>query len=48
MNRLRPTPEKEHETVSQMLVDLLEFMIEVLGKEEIFDDIADRAKNKRN
>ena len=41
------SPKVEHDVVIQMMVDMEEFVMELLGSDDAFDDIIFKARNKR-
>jgi len=47
IGRINPPPEKEHQYVTQLFVDLVSQMIEIFTKDDSFDDIVFKARNKR-
>jgi hypothetical protein len=46
-SRRKLSPKVEHDIVIQMMVDLEEFVMELLGSDDAFDDIVFKARNKR-
>jgi hypothetical protein len=41
------SPKVEHDLVVKMMVDLEEFVMELVGSDDAFDDIIFKARNKR-
>jgi hypothetical protein len=45
--RRKLSPKVEHDVVIQMMVDMEEFVMELVGTDDAFDDIIFKARNKR-